>query len=39
VDVIGARACGLEEGEAGDGELETEFGTGGNGGQPGDDRG
>jgi len=32
VDVIGAGACGFEEGEAGDDELKTEFGTGGNGG-------
>jgi len=39
VDVIGARACGCEEGEAGDDELELEFGTGGNGGRPGDDGG
>jgi len=37
--VVGARASGFEEGEAGDGELEGEFGTGGNGGRPGDDRG
>jgi len=27
----------LEEGETGDDELELEFGTGGNGGRPGDD--
>jgi len=39
VDVVGAGAGGCEEGEAGDGELELEFGTGGNGGRPGDDRG
>jgi len=39
IDVVGARACGLEEGEAGDGELELEFGTGGNGGRPGDNGG
>jgi len=39
VDVIGARACGCEEGEAGDDELKREFGTGGNGGRPGDNRG
>jgi len=39
VDVVGARAHGCEEGEAGDDELETEFGTGGNGGRPGDDGG
>jgi len=37
VNVVGARACGYEEREAGDGELELEFGTGGNGGRPGDD--
>jgi len=37
VYVVGARTCGCEEGEAGDDELELEFGTGGNGGRPGDD--
>jgi len=37
VNVVGARGRGLEEGEAGDDELELEFGTGGNGGRPGDD--
>ena len=36
VDVVGAGAGGCEEGEAGDNELELEFGTGGNGGRPGD---
>ena len=39
VDVVGARACGLEEGETGDDELKLKFGTGGNGGRPGDDGG
>ena len=39
VDVVGTRAGGCKEGEARDDELETEFGTGGNGGQPGDDGG
>jgi len=39
VDVVGARTCGCEEGEAGDDELKTEFRTEGNGGRPGDDRG
>ena len=39
VDVVGARACGCEEGEAGDDELKREFRTGGNGGRPGDDGG
>jgi len=39
VYVVGARTCGYKEGEAGDDELKTEFGTGGNGGRPGDDRG
>jgi len=39
VDVVGAGACGNEEGEAGDDELEREFGTGGNGGRPGDNGG
>ena len=39
VDVVGAGACGSEEGEAGDDELELEFGTGGNGGRPGDNGG
>ena len=37
VDVVGAGASGFKEGEAGDDELELEFGTGGNGGRPGDD--
>ena len=37
MDVVWARARGCEEGEAGDDELELEFGTGGNGGRPGDD--
>jgi len=36
---VGAGASGYEEGEAGDDELELEFGTGGNGGRPGDDGG
>jgi len=35
VYVVGARACGCKEGEAGDDEL----GAGGNGGRPGDDGG
>ena len=35
VDVVGARASGFEEGEAGDDELRA----GGNGGRPGDNRG
>jgi len=39
VDVVGAGACGSKEGEAGDDELELEFGTGGNGGRPGDNGG
>jgi len=39
VDVVGAGASGFEEGEAGDSELELEFGTGGDGGRPGDDGG
>jgi len=39
VDVVGAGASGFEEREAGDDELKTEFGTGGNGGRPGDDGG
>jgi len=39
IDVVGARARGCEEGEAGDDELKKEFGTGGNGGRPGDDGG
>jgi len=39
VVVIGAGAHGFEEGEARDGELKQEFGAGGNGGQPGDNRG
>jgi len=39
VNVVGARVRGLEEGEAGDDEFELEFGTGGNGGRPGDNGG
>jgi len=39
IDVVGAGAGGFKEGEAGDDELEMEFGAGGNGGRPGDDRG
>jgi len=39
VDVVGAGASRCEEGEAGDDELELEFGTGGNSGRPGDDGG
>jgi len=39
VDIVRARAHGCEEGEAGDDELKLEFGTGGNGGRPGDDGG
>ena len=39
VDVVGAGASGFKEGEAGDDKLKTEFGAGGNGGRPGDDRG
>jgi len=39
VVVIGAGASRFKEGEAGDGELKGELGTGGNGGQPGDDGG
>jgi len=39
VNIVGAGAGGDEEWEAGDDELELEFGTGGNGGRPGDDRG
>jgi len=39
VVVVGARASGFEEGEARDDELKMEFGTGGNGGRPGNDRG
>jgi len=39
VDIVGARARGCKEGEAGDDELELEFGTGGNGGRPGDNGG
>jgi len=35
IDVVWARACGYEEGEAGDNELRA----GGNGGRPGDDGG
>ena len=37
VDIVRARARGCEKGETGDDELELEFGTGGNGGRPGDD--
>jgi len=36
VDIVGARASGFEEGEAGDNELEGEFGAGDSGGRPGD---
>jgi len=39
VDIVRAGARGYEEREAGDDELELEFGTGGNGGRPGDDGG
>jgi len=39
VDTVGARASGFKEGEAGDDKLKAEFGTGGNGGRPGDDGG
>jgi len=39
VPVVGARTSGFKEGEAGDGELEEEFGTGGNSGRPGDNGG
>jgi len=39
VDIVGARTCGRKEGEARDDELEAEFGTGGNGGRPGDNGG
>ena len=39
VVVIGARAGGFKEGEAGDGKLKGELRTGGNGGRPGDYRG
>ena len=39
VDIVGARASGFKEGKAGDNKLEMELGTGGNGGQPGDDGG
>jgi len=39
IDVVWARTSGLEEGEAGDDELELEFRTGGNGGRPGNDGG
>ena len=37
IDVVGAGASGCEEREAGDDELELEFGAGSNGGRPGDD--
>jgi len=37
IDVVGAGASGFEEREARDDELKMEFGTGGNGGRPGDD--
>jgi len=36
VVVVGARTSGFEEGEAGDNELEGEFGAGDGGGRPGD---
>ena len=39
VFVVGARASGCKEGEAGDNELKAELGTGGNDGRPGDDGG
>jgi len=39
VDVVGAGTSGFKEWEAGDDELKLEFGTGGNGGRPGDDGG
>jgi len=39
IDVVGARAYGLEEGETRDDKLELKFGTGGNGGRPGDNGG
>ena len=39
IDVVRARARGCEEREAGDNELELEFGAGSNGGRPGDDGG
>jgi len=39
VDIVRARARGCEKGETRDNELELEFGTGGNGGRPGDDGG
>ena len=39
VNVVGARASGFKEGEAGDDELKTELGAGGNGGRPGDNGG
>jgi len=39
IDVVWTRTSRLEEGEAGDDELVAEFGTGGNGGRPGDDGG
>ena len=39
VEVVGARACGFKEGEAGDDELVGEFGTRGRGGRPGDNGG
>jgi len=39
VDIIWARAHGFKEGEARDDKLKAEFGTGGNGGRPGDNGG
>ena len=39
IDVVGGGTSGCKEGEAGDDKLKWEFGTGGNGGQPGDNRG
>jgi len=39
VDIVGAGAHGNKEGEARDDKLKLEFGTGGNGGRPGDCRG
>jgi len=39
VDIVGHRASGFKEGEARDDELEAEFGTGSNGGRPGDNGG
>ena len=39
VNVVGARAGGFKEGEAGDDELKGELRAGGNSGRPGDDGG